>query len=386
MLTKEMALEIAAQAPAEAVAPAPVGHLSYIISDAPCQPPDPAVAPLEELERQLAEVARERLATARRSLDEAQERIQRERAERQTQLDAAQAALNNLQQQLASLDGQRAQYETRARVFLNAADRENMLAQIHLSFNVRQLQLEEQIEQARQALDAVSADHHASVVAEELELELLRGDIQTLEEAAPDVAAQITATLDAPTHLNNAIQLAREGLVAQAERELALARLGNPDGAALETAETAVADARRRLIARQFLLRIEQIEPESPGTVGQLKRLTDEAHEQGVLRNVEPFLNRTLKLARSAATARYREAMLQADHLADQGLVPVVGDGRIEAWEQKGSGWVLVEVWMFQDGAWVGHQPRVRVTRSETPRRLRRSPWYRRQAPAPNAA
>lgn len=377
MLAKEKALEIAAQAPAGDIAPVPDGHLTYIIADAPCQAPDADIVPLSEIERRLREAAEKRLTDARHTLQDARDRIDSERGARVQQLSELQTRLNDLQEQLSGLANQRALFEQRARVFLTAQERERTLEQIHLTFNARQFDLEVSCEQMQRDLDVLESEHQAALLAEGLELQLLQGDIETLEQAAPDIAVQVQLSLEVALHLGNAIQLANQGLTVEAESELALARAGGASESKLATAETALNEAQRRSTVRELVAQIQAVQTETPGAVSHLKQLRQEAQQRNVVANVEPFLNRALKLARVAASARYRDASLHADHLASQGLVPTIGDGRIEAWQCNGKGWMLIEVWTFQDGTWIGHQPRVRLTRSETPRRVRRSRWYR---------
>lgn len=386
MLAKEMALEVATQAPAEADTSVVLRQPTYIICDAPCQAPDPDIVPLPDIERVLNEAAQQRLVNARQELTEAHNRIESERAVRLQQLESVQSALNEHQQQLATLCAQRSQYEQRARVFLYGDERERMLAQIHLTFNARQLELETALAEQRCTLETLESEHHATTVAEELELQLLRDDIETLEQAAPEMAERVQLTMDAPQHLDNAIRFARDGAISDAEHELGLAQAGGIAESELLAAENALADARRRSTVRDLIAQIQNLQSDAPGAVQHLKRLEQTANYLGVSANIEPFLNRALKLARAAATTRYREASLQADYLAEQGLIPCVGDGRIEAWRAQENKWLLTEVWTFHQGVWVGHQPRARVTRSEIPRRVRRSPWYKSQRFAPNAA
>ncbi len=386
MLAKEMALEVASQAPAEADASVVLRQPTYIICDAPCQDPDTDIVPLPDIERVLNEAARERLVNARQALTDAQTRIETERVARLQQLTSVHDTVSETQQQLDALGTQRTQYEQRARVFLHGEERERMLAQIHLAFNARELELEAALEEQQHALDSLQSEHHAATLSEELEFQLLRGDIETLEQAAPDVAERVQLTLDAPQHLDNAIRLARDGAIADAECELALARSGGVAEVDLLNAENAILEAKRRGMVRELIAQIHSVQTDAPGAVQQLKRLEQKAHELAVTSNVEPFLNRALKLARAAALTRYREATLQADYLHDHGLIPCIGDGRIEAWQEKENGWTLIEVWTFQQGVWVGHQPRARITRSEIPRRVKRSPWYRKQRSAGNAA
>lgn len=386
MLAKEKALEVATQAPAEADASVVLRQPTYIICDAPCQAPDSDIVPVSDIERVLNEAAQQRLVDARLALSDARSRIEDERATRLLGLESIRAELESHQQQLATLDVQRAQYEQQARVFLTHDERDRMLAQIHLTFNARQLELETTIADRQQTIDALEGEHHATSVAEELELQLLQGDIESLDQVAPEVAHQVQLTMDAPQHLDSAIRLARDGEIQDAEHEVDLARAGGIAESDLTVAVNAIADAKRRSAVRELIAEIQNLQPGIPGTVQHLKRLEQTANQLGVSFNIEPFLNHALKLARSAATARYHEASLQADQLASHGLIPCIGDGRIEAWQVQGNKWVLIDVWMFQEGVWIGHRPRARVTRSEIPRRVRRSPWYKNQRLAPNAA
>ena len=379
MLANEKALEVATQAPAGDFSPVVSRQPIYIIADAPCQELEPQIISLDQIAQRLRDAATRRLMDSHNALNEAQSRIAHERAEREQQIEIARATLAVLETQLTNLDTERAQYEKSAQVFLNGIEREQMLAQLHTSFNARQLELEHQIQTARNELANLNYEHYAAIIGEELELQLLNADIETLEQAAPEVAQHIEQELAAPTHLERALSFAREGQIADAERELQQARSGKLAEMEIAVAENAIAEAKRRAQARELIAEIQTIEPSNAGAVAQLKCIALRVETLGVASNVASFLNRALKVARYAATERYREATIQADHLASQGFVPCVGDGRIESWQQTPHGWTLVEVWSYQQGVWVGHQPRARVTRTDIPRRVRRSRWYRQQ-------
>lgn len=392
MQVQEKAPEVSAQALAEAFAPVVSRQPTYIILDAACQDCDtvcqtddtvyqarePQILPLPDIAQQLRDAAVQRLTQAHQALQEAQMRIARERARREQQLEIARATQAVVEQQSSNLEHERAAYEKQAQTFLAGAAREQMLAQIHLSFNVRQLELETQKQEAQRALAELNYEHYAAIIGEELELQLLGSDIETLQQAAPDAAAQVEHEQAAPQHLANALQFARNGAVQEAERELELARSGKLKETEIATAETAIADAKRRALARELIAEIQSVSGELPGATAQLKRVAQRAHEQNVYANIESFLHRALKQARASAAARYREATLHADYLADRGFIPCVGDGRIEAWQQTQHGWTLAQMVTYQQDSWVTHHPRARVTRTEIPRRVRRSPWYRR--------
>lgn len=380
MLAKEKALEVATQALAEANASAILRHTTYIIADALCQEVEPQIISLDQIAQKLRDAATRKLLDSHNALQEAQTRIADERAEREQQIEIARATLAVLETQLANLDAERAQYEKSAQVFLNGNEREQMFAQLHLSFNARQLELETQLETARNELANLNYEHYAAIIGEELELQLLSADIETLQQAAPDAAQHIEQELAAPLHLERAISFARKGQIVEAERELEQARSGKLADNEIAKAENAIAEAKHRANARELIAGIQAIESHNAGAVAQLKSIAQRAESLGVTSNVASFLKRALKLARASATERYREATIQADHLASQGFVPCVGDGRIESWQQTQHGWTLIEVWSYQQGMWVGHQPRARVTRADIPRRVRRSRWFRQTA------
>lgn len=377
MLANEKALEVATQALAETNASAVSRQPIYIIADAPCQDPEPEILPLAQIAQQLRDAATRKLMDSHNALNETQTRIAYERAQREQQIEIARATLAVLETQLANLDSERAQYEKSAQVFLNGSEREQMLAQLHLSFNARQLELERQLQTAQNELANLNYEHYAAIIGEELELQLLGADIETLQQAAPDVAQHIEQEFAAPLHLERALAFAREGQIADAELELQHARSGKLSEIEIAAAENAVNEAKRRAHARELIAEIQAIETGNAGAIAQLKRIAQRAETIGVTTNVASFLNRALKLARNSAIERYREATIQADYLASQGFIPCVGDGRIESWQHTKQGWTLVEVWSYQQGVWVGHQPRARVTRTDIPRRVRRSRWYR---------
>jgi len=392
MQVKEKAPEVSAQALAEAFAPVVSRQPTYIILDAACQTDDtacqpndtafqarePRILPLPDIAQQLRDAAIQRLAQAHQALQEAETRIARERARREQQLEIARATLAVVEQQSSNLEQERATYEKQAHTFLAGAAREQMLAQIHLSFNAREFELEAQMQEAQRALAELNYEHYAAIIGEELELQLWGSDIETLQQVAPDAAAQVEREQNASQHLANALQFAHSGAIADAERELDLARSGKLAETEFAAAETAIADAKRRAVAREIIAAIQAVSGELPGATAQLKRLAQRAREQNVYANVESFLHRALKQARTAAAARYREAVLHADYLAEQGYIPCVGDGRIEVWQQTQHGWTLVQMLTYQQDCWVTHHPRARVTRTDIPRRVKRSPWYRR--------
>lgn len=380
MLAKEKALEVATQAPAEDFSPVVLRQPIYIIADALCQDPEPKILPLAQIAAQLRDAAMRRILESHNALQEIQTRIAQERAEREQKLEIAHATIAVLQTQFANLDAERAQYEKSAQILLTGGEREQMLAQLHLSFNARQVELESEIHSAEHELANLNYEHYAAIIGEEVELQLLTTDIETLTQAAPEVAKNIENELAAPLHLERALSFAREGQITDAEHEFQQALSGKLSENEIAAAEDAIRDAKRRAHARELIASIQAVGTENAGAVLQLKRLAQRAENLGVASNVATFLNRALKLARATATERYREATIQADYLASQGFIPCVGDGRIEAWQQTRQGWTLIELWSYQQGVWVGHQPRARVTRTDIPRRVRRSRWFKQTA------
>ena len=219
MLANEKALEVVTQAPAGDFSPIVSRQPIYIIADAPCQAPEPQIVSLAEIAEKLRDAATRKLLDSHNALHEAQARIASERATREQQIEIARATLAVLETQHATLDAERAQYEKSAQVFLAGNEREQMLAQLHSSFNARQQELEEQIQTARNQLANLNYEHYANIIGEELELQLLNADIETLEQAAPEVAQHIEQELAAPQHLERAMEFARLGQIADAEHE-----------------------------------------------------------------------------------------------------------------------------------------------------------------------
>ena len=399
MLVQEKAPEITAQALTEAVASVVVRQPTYIILDADCQTIDSArqncdterqgcdtayqnsdahILPLTEIAAQLREAAVQRLAYAYQALQETQTLIAQERAGREQQLEIARATLAVVQKQFANLEQERAAYEKQAQTFLDGPAREHMLAQIHAGFQARQRAIETQLAQAQQALSEGNSEHYAAIIGEELELGLLHSDIETLRRTAPEVAAEVERAQAAPQYLAQALQAARAGAIADAEDAFARACSGNIPETELAAARDAIAQAKQRALTRELIAAIQNVSAELPGATAHLKRLAQRAHEQNVYPKVESFLQRAFKQARASAAARYREATLHAEYLADQGFIPCIGDGRIEAWQHNQHGWTLAQMATYQQDSWVTHHPRARITRRDVPRRVRRSPWYRR--------
>ena len=97
--------------------------------------------------------------------------------------------------------------------------------------------------------------------------------------------------------------------------------------------EQALAEAKQAQVARDLIARVKA----NNDQLGALKRIDEvmqEAQAAGVADKVAPFAERAWQIARDAANARFGQARPVADHLAKEGFVPVVGDGRIEVWKK----------------------------------------------------
>jgi len=384
--TKENAPESAALEASVALATLP-STTEYSTEPPACQI---AVAPtLKEIESEIAAAAQQRIEAALRDLNDTRARIERERNGRETALKAAQERAGKTRVELDGLAGERTTMELRAQTFLVGDALKDTQAKIHLAFNVRQLELEDALAVAEADAQDMQTQIQAALISDALELQLAEQYLAQLETAAPDVATNVRLAATAEENLAAALQAVKDGLLHDAEVLLEKAKAGNADPARVAEAEKILAEAKQAKIARDFVARINAVGNE-PGAVRRIRRFIEEAENAGVANLVTPHANRALEVARHAANARYAQARPIADHLASEGFVPVVGDGRIEAWKEisrnsHGTAWTLDRVMVLRGQSWETETPRVPITRRELPKRVQSSRWFNHHRPGQNA-
>jgi hypothetical protein len=362
-----------------------------------------AVAPtLKEIESEIAAAAQQRIAAALRDLNETRARIERERDARDTALQAAQERANMTRAELDGLAGERAEMERRAQTFLVGDALKATIEKIHLAFNVRQLELEDALALAEADAQEVQTQIQAALISDALELQLAEEYLAQLETAAPEVATNVRLVATAQENLAAALQAVKDGLLHDAEVLLVKAKAGNADSARAAEAEKILAEARQAKLAHDFVARINAIGAQ-PGAVRHIRRLIEDAERAGVESLITPHANCALQAARHAANARYAQARPIADHLASEGCVPVVGDGRVEAWKeisrnsastrfdarsaaQRSTAWTLDRVMVLRGESWKTETPRVPVTRRELPKRVQNSRWFNHHRAEQNAS
>ncbi len=257
-----------------------------------------------------------------------------------------------------------------------------MLGKIHLAFNARQLELED--EQAVAKCDEAEArsEIQAANVTDALELQLAEQEVERLETAAPDVAQAVRAAAPADEKLALAAGAVRDGFLRDATTLLEQARAGNADSERLGEVERALAGAKQDEAARGLIARMSA-NTDQPGAIKRIRRLIEEAEAAGLSEKVRFAANRAMKTARLAANGRFAQARPIADHLVSEGYVPVVGDGRIEAWKEMsrnghGTAWTLDHLLVLKkERGWVTERPTIPVTSKELPPRVRHSRWFR---------
>ena len=349
-----------------------------------------AVAPtLEEIENEIAAAAKQRIEAALRDLNETHARIERERNARDTALKAAQDRASKAQAELDGLSGERGTMERRAQTFLAGDALKATQEKIHLAFNVRQLELEDVLAIAEADVQEIQTGIQAALISDALELQLAEQYLAQLETAAPDVATSVRLVATAQENLAAALQAVKEGLLRDAKVLLEKAKAGNADPARVAEAEKMLAEAQQAKTARDLIARLNA-NLDQPGAVRRIRRLIEEAESAGVANLVTPHANRALETARRAANARYAQARPIADHLASEGFVPVVGDGRIEVWQEisrnsHGTVWTLDRVMMLRGQSWETETPRMPITRRELPKRVQNSRWFNRHLTGQNA-
>ncbi len=345
-----------------------------------------AAAPiLEEIESEIAVAAHKRIEAALRELNATRARIERERAARHAALQVAQERVGKTQSELEGLDGERATIEHRAQTFLTADALKAAMENIHLAFNVRQLELEDALATANGDVHEIQTEIQAAAVTDALELQLAEQYLEQLETAAPDVAEAVRLAESAEENVAAARQTVKDGLLRDAETLLAKAKAGNANPTKTAEVEGMLADAKQEKTAHDLIARMNAI-ADKPGAVRRIKELLTEAETKGAAEKIASSAKRALRTAREAANARFAQARPIAEHLASEGFVPVVGDGRIEAWKEiskngHGNAWTLDRVMVLSGNAWETKSPRVPVTRRELPERVQRSRWFNRPSP-----
>ncbi len=354
-----------------------------------------AAAPsLDEIESEIAAAARTRIEAALRDLNETHARIERERAARANALNAAQERVSQTQSQLNGLDSERAAMEHRAQTFLVGDALKLALGNIHLGFNAKQLELEDALATAQADAHETEAEMQAAAVTDALEIQMTEQYLEQLQSAAPDVAETVRLAASAEENIAAAQQAVTDGLLNDAEVLLEKAKAGSADSSKIAHVEQILADARQERKARDLSERINAM-AKQPRALRRIRELVAEAEAMGVADKVELAARRALKIAHDAADARFAQARPIADRLAADGYIPVVGDGRIEAWKevskkgastsahastpaQHGSTWTLDRVMILDGDIWHTKTPRVPVTRRELPIQVQRSRWFNR--------
>jgi len=357
----------------------------YTTDPSACQI-DPAPT-LEEIESEIATAARRRIETALRDLNETRARIERESSARDAALNAMQERANKVRAELDGLAGERATMECRAETFLTGDALQATREKIHLAFNVRQLELEDALAVAEADAQEMQTQIQAALISDALELQFAEQNLAQLETVAPDVAENVRLAATAQENLAAARQAVNDGLLRDAEVLLSKAKAGNAEPAQVSEVEQMLAEARKNQTARDLIARIHAV-GDQPGAVRCIKQLVDEAETAGVANRVASAANRAFEAARRAINARYAQARPIADHLVAEGFLPVVGDGRIEAWKsvarhtnspstESDNTWELDHVLSLRaNGVWRTEKPRVAVTRKDLPPRARHSRWY----------
>ncbi|CAG0965829.1 hypothetical protein ANRL3_01175 [Anaerolineae bacterium] len=391
---KENAQEIAAlEASTVACATVP-STTEYTTNEAACQ--DVLPPTLEEIENEIAQAARQRIEAVRMSVADTRERIEREQVARTQTLEAMHARAIQIQTTLDGLSDERAAMETRAQTFLSGDALNAMLGKIHLAFNTRQLELEDALATAKTDEVETQEEIQAASVSDLLELQFAEQELERLEAVAPDVAEAIQQAEAVTRLIANAERAIQDGLLRDAATLIEQAKKANTEsfGSAqakdtvINNLEHALTQARQAKLVRDLIARLNT-HPELPGAMKRIYRLIDEAKAAGVAEQVAATVARVQQIAGEAKRGRLAQARPIADHLASEGFMPVVSDGRIEAWQLKerknGSAqrdhsqtWVLDQVYVLNvNGTWATEKPTVVVTRQELAPHALESKWYR---------
>ena len=364
----------------------------YTTEQAECQAI--ATPTFEEIEAAIANAARQQIEAAHRELQDTQERLERERAARELALKATQERVSQAQSALDGLNGERAAMKQRARAFLGGDALQTMLGKIHLAFNARQLELEDALAIAKSDAVEAQTEMQAASVSDALELQFAEQELERLETAAPDVAEKVRLAASADENLAAARQAVKEGLLRDAAVLLDQAKAGNAGPAQIAEVEQALTEAKQTQIVGDLITRMAA-STERPGGVRRVRKLMAEADQAGLANQIASAAERALQMARYAANQRFAQARPIADHLASEGCVPVVADGRIEVWKQVARNgaashsdarssdvhsmiWKLEQVMVLGDtGEWVSETPRVPMTCKAIPPRVQHSRWFR---------
>lgn len=341
---------------------------------------------MEEIGAAIAVAARQRIKSVRRELDETRARIEREQVARETTLQAMQERVRNIQASLAGLTVERAELEKRARTFLSGDELNAMLGHLHLAFNARQLELEDALATAKTDEAEAQAEIQAANVTDALELQLAQQELERLEASAPEVAQAIQLAESAGQIIAAARRAVTDGLLRDAANLLDQAKAANADPNEIAEVEQAIGAAKRNEVMRDLVARINTY-AEQPGAIKRIRELIQEAKAAGVADTVIPHAERMMQIARHAANVRFAQARPIADHLVKEGFVPVLGDGRLEAWTKVSRNsdsksehpamWVLDHILSLRGtGEWRTEKPRVPVTRKTLSPRVMRSRWY----------
>jgi hypothetical protein len=373
---------IANPAENERVAPLGATHLDggeYTTKGDACQ--IGTLPTLDEIQATIAAAAHSRIVAAQHDLVDTRARLERERTARATALQAVQERASLTKTALAGLADERTAIEAKAQAFLGGEELKAVLGQIHLAFNARQLELEAALAQAEAEVAEVQTEAQAASLSDALELQLAEQELERLQAAAPEVAQAIQLAATVAEKVMAAIQAAKEGMLLDAATLLEQAKAGHADPVQIAEAERVLAEARQAKQARDLIARVSA-NADQPGATRRIHRLMEEAQTAGIAEKVALFANRALEIAREAANARFAQARPIADHLASDGFIPVVGDGRIEAWKQvsrngHGKVWGLDHLLILRaEEGWRTETPRNPITRKELPPRVRHSRWY----------
>jgi hypothetical protein len=341
-----------------------------------------AIPTLNEIEATIATAAHTRIVAAQQELDDTRSRLDRECTARERALQAMQERVGQTKTALDGLAEERNALERKAQAFLGGEELKAVLGQIHLAFNTRQLELEAGLAEAQAQLEEAQTEAQAASLTDALELQLAEQELERLQAAAPEVAQEIQLAATAVEKLAAALQAAQEGLLADAATLIEQAKAGQVDPLQIAEAERVLAQAQQAKQARDLIARVSA-NADQPGATRRIHKLMEEAQAAGVADKVAPFANRALETARDAAKARFAQARPIADHLASEGYIPVLGDGRIEAWKQvsrngHGKVWSLDHLLILRGKeGWRTETPRNPITRKELPPRVRHSRWYR---------
>ncbi len=352
----------------------------YNTNESVCQiEPIPSLAEIEGL---IGDAAHERIANAHQELAETRARLGRERLAREKALASMQVRQSEMQESFANLAGERAKMESKARAFLGGDVLKAVLDKIHIAFNARQLDLEADLKDAEAAITEAQTEAQAAEITDALELQLDEQELERLEGAAPEVADKVRLVLSAEENLAEARKTLNEGRLQDAAALLERAKVGGADAALAGEVERELAEANKKRRAREMIARLTA-NPDQAGATRRIHRIMEEAQQAGVAELVAPFANKALDSAREAANARFAQARPIADHLVTEGFVPVVGDGRIEAWKEErrngnGTLWKLERILTLRGGeGWRTETPRNPLTEKQVPARVRHSRWYR---------